>query len=64
MHATAYVQRLMSYELDLFFHFCVGPGFELRLPGIVLILLLCEYDIRFEITEAKSKCIHDFGGYC
>lgn len=55
---------MMSYELDLFFHFCVGPGFELRLPGIVLILLLCEYDIRFEITEAKSKCIHDFGGYC
>lgn len=52
----------MHYELDLFFHFWVGSDFELRLPGMVLILLLCEYNIRFEINEAKTSALMILAG--
>lgn len=40
----------------------MGSDFELRLPGMVLILLLCEYNIKFEINEAKTSALMILAG--
>lgn len=64
-----FIMNLLSPSFpmwNLFWYFLlyVGLGLECRLLHIVLNLILCQYNIITEITEAKYNCIHDFGDYC